>query len=118
MSRGYRQRPVDVARYAIRLDGFRSWKAGMETGCVMTKPLMLDGSVLKVNFETTVFGSLKITICDENGTPLPGYKSGSIFGNAVDREVDFEKDLSALCGRSIRLKVEMKLAELYSFTFE
>lgn len=118
MSRGYRQRPVDVARYAIRLDGFRSWKAGTEAGFVMTKPLIFDGSTLKVNFETTVFGSLKITICDENGTPLPDYESGNVFGNAVNREVDFEKDLSALCGKPIRLKVEMKLAELYSFTFE
>lgn len=118
MSRGYRQRPVDVARYAIRMDGFRSWKAGAETGCVITKQMTFCGSTLKVNFETTAFGSMKITICDENGMPVPGYESGNIFGNAVDREIDFQNDLSALCGRSIRLKIEMKLAELYSFTFE
>lgn len=118
MSRGYRQRPVDIARYAIRLDGFRSWKAGAEAGCVMTKPLTFDGSTLKVNFETTVFGNLKITICDENGTPIPGYESGNIFGNTIDREVDFEKDLAEFAGKTVRLKFDMRLAEIYSFIVE
>lgn len=118
MGRGYRQRPVDIVRYSIRLDGFRSWKAGHEGGYVLTKPLTFTGNTLKVNFATTCFGNLKVTICDENGTPIEGYESGNVFGNTTDRVVDFEKDLSALAGKTVRLKFEMRLAELYSFIFE
>jgi hypothetical protein len=40
-----------------------------------------------------------------------------MFGDTVDRPVEFEKPLSALKGKTVRLKFEMKDAHLYSFAF-
>ncbi len=109
---------TDVVRYTIRLDGFYCFKAGKQGGTVLTKPFTFDGSGLQINFSTSIFGHLRIKVCDENGREIEGYDSNVVFGNSVDRKVDFEKPLSALNGKCVRLKIEMKEAKLYSFMFE
>ena len=114
---GYHTRPVDVVRYTLRLDGFFSWHADYCGGEVLTKPICFDGDKLSINFETSAMGHIRIKICDENGCEIEGYDSNLVFGNSVDRMVDFEKDVSLLKGKNVRLKIEMKDAELYSFIF-
>ncbi|MBE7022303.1 MAG: hypothetical protein E7414_03695 [Ruminococcaceae bacterium] len=114
---GYRTRPLDIVRYTLRLDGFYSWHADYCGGRVLTKPITFSGETLSINFETSVRGYVQILVCDEAGEPIPGYDSGRLFGNSVDRTVRFEKDLSQLAGKSVRLRIEMKDSELYSFIF-
>ena len=117
-SHGYRQRNLDLVRYTVRLDGLLSWGADYEGGSILTKPLTFTGEKLSINFETSCFGHVRIKICDENGEPIEGYDSRTLFGNTVNRPVDFEKDLGDLCGKTVRLNIELKDAELYSFIFE
>ncbi len=114
---GYRTRPLDIVRYTLRLDGFFSWHADYCGGRVLTKPFTFSGETLSINFETSVRGYVQIQICDEAGEPIPGYDGGRLFGNSVDRTVRFEKDLSLLAGKPVRLRIEMKDSELYSFIF-
>ncbi len=111
---GYRHRPVDVVRYTLRLDGFRSWYADAKGGYVLTKPIELCGKSMSVNFATSALGSLRIIICDTNSNPIPGYDSTTLFGDSVDRPIDFEKPLSDLCGKAVRLRIEMSECNLYS----
>jgi hypothetical protein len=40
-----------------------------------------------------------------------------MFGDSVDRPVEFEKPLSDICGKTVRLKIKMRDAHLYSFVF-
>lgn len=113
----YRVNPVKLFRYAIRLDGFFSWHCDYEPGNVITKPFIFDGNSLCINFATSVAGYVRIRLLDAEGTALDGYDSGRLFGNSVDRTVDFEKSLAELAGTAVRMEISMRDAELYAFQF-
>ncbi len=116
--KGYRARPVSVERYTTRMDGFLSWSADFKGGEVLTKPFTFEGSKMSVNFATSALGYLHIVFCDEDGNEISGYDSGRLFGNSIDRPVDFEKDLSELNSKTVRMRISMKDAEFYSFNIE
>ncbi len=117
MPDNYRIKAIDYYRYTTRLDGFFSWYAKFRGGEVLTKPFTFIGSELEINFATSAFGDVTVTVCDEEGNELEGYKSIKIFGDSVDRKVKFEKDLASLNGKPIRLKFFLRDCDLYSFKF-
>lgn len=117
MGEGYRTRNVDIRRYTMRLDGFFSWYADYKGGSVQTKPFTFEGDALHINFETSGRGYVRIRICDENGEPIEGYNSGLLFGNDVDRNVDFEKPISQLNGKTVSMRIDLGDAHLYSYMF-
>ena len=96
-------------------DGFFSWTAPFAGGEVLTKPVWVDGETLKLNFATSALGGVTVSLCDENGNALDGYTSYVMFGDSVDRPVEFEKPLSELRGRNVCIRFAMKDARLYSF---
>lgn len=118
VGRNYKSKEIEFCRYAVRLDGFFSWNGNFAGGYVLTKPFVFEGDELKVNFATSALGYLKIWLCDENGVPIEGYESGKLFGNSVSRPVDFISDLAAISGKQVRMKVELKDADMYSFRFD
>ena len=113
-----RVRSVKLSRYTIRLDGFFSWNCGFAPGRVVTKPIVFDGSRLSINFATSALGYVRIRLLDPDGNALEGFDSGRLFGDSVDRPVDFEKDLASLAGKPVCLEITMSDADLYSFVFE
>ena len=117
MGENYRIKNVNFRRYTIRLDGFFSWFAPYRGGEAVTKPVTVDGNELRINFATSALGGVTVTLCDEDGNELDGYQSYTMFGDSVDRPVEFEKPLSDLNGKRVRLKIKMKDAHLYSFVF-
>lgn len=117
MGENYRIKNVNFRRYTIRLDGFFSWFAPYRGGEAVTKPVTVDGNELRINFATSALGGVTVFICDEEGKELEGYQSYTMFGDSVDRPVEFEKPLSDLNGKRVRLKIKMKDAHLYSFVF-
>ena len=114
---GYRSRAVSLCRWAVRLDGFFSWRCDYIPGRIVTKPLTFAGDALFINFATSAFGGVRIRLLDEDGEPIPGYDSGVHFGDDVERPVDFEKPLAALAGKPVRMEFTMRDADLYSFKF-
>jgi hypothetical protein len=117
MGENYRIKNVNFRRFTMRMDGFYSWFAPYRGGEVITKPITVDGSNLHINFATSALGGIEIALCDEDGKELEGYCSYTMFGNSIDRPVEFEKPLDDLCGKQVRLKIKMKDAHLYSFCF-
>ena len=113
----YRTNNVNWRRYTMRLDGFVSWYAKYSGGEVLTKPFTFEGNELELNFETGAMGTLIVTVCDENGNELEGYKTCEMFGDTVGRPAVFQKELKALEGKPIRLKFFLKDCDLYSFKF-
>lgn len=109
--------PVQVFRYTLRVDGFVSRGADYAGGLVVTKPFVFDGDVLSINFATSAAGSLRVSIEDENGQPIEGFDSGELFGDSIDRQVDFDRSVTTLKGRPVCLSFELKDADLYSFKF-
>jgi hypothetical protein len=115
--RGYHIRSTSLQRHTMRFDGFFSWYAKYKGGEVLTKPFTFKGSELELNFETGAMGTLIVTVCDENGNEIEGYKTCEMFGDTVGRPAAFEKALSDLEGKPIRLKFFLKDCDLYSFKF-
>ena len=100
------------------MDGFYSWRADFEEGEVLTKPLTVEGDSLSINFATSALGYLTVELLDETGAPLEGYRSGRLFGNSIERPCDFEKPLSELKGKTVRMRFTMKDCDFYSFIFQ
>lgn len=112
-----------LRRYTLRLDGFVSVSAPMEGGELITKPFTFRGKQLKLNFSSSAAGGIQVEIQDEAGNPIPGFKledSDPIFGDSIQRTVTWNgaKDVSALSGRPVRLRVQLRDADLYSFQFK
>ncbi len=122
VQRGYGQPGHHLARYSVRLDGFASLHAGYSGGEMQSKPLRFSGRALEINYATSAAGSLRIELQDDAGRPLPGFTladSREIIGDEVARTVSWRgaTALSALAGRTIRLRIALKDADLFSFRF-
>jgi len=75
-----------------------------------------------MNFSTSAVGSLRIEIQDEAGNAIPGFGLADcpeIYGDFIDEVVKWKSgsDVSALAGKSVRLRFVMKDADLYSIRF-
>jgi hypothetical protein len=107
----------------LRLDGFASLRAGATAGSVVTKSLPVSGKSLYVNAAAQA-GTLKAELLDaDTGTAIPGYTladSVAVQADAVRAKVQWQgvTDLSALAGRSVRIRFSVENADLYSFWFD
>lgn len=112
-----------LRRYSLRLDGFTSVHASMKGGELITKPFVFDGSQLSLNFATSAVGGIRVEIQTPEGNAISGFtlaESAELFGDTVDRTVTWNKksDVSSLQGKPVRLRVQLKDADLYSFQFQ
>ena len=112
----YRFRPVALRRYTLREDGFWSWHAKWRGGRALTKPVTLRGDALSLNFATSAQGWVRLRVCAPSGEPIPGYDSGYLFGDSLDRPVPFPSPLHALMGQPVRLEFTLSDADLYAMT--
>ena len=112
--------PRPLSRYEIRKDGFACCMAGGDETNLVTKPLIYDGGELRLNFATSAYGYIYVSVLDEDGSALSGGESVEVFGDNIDRRVFFRggTDLSAFAGRPVRLKFRMRDAKLFSMKFE
>jgi|GEM_PF-212254 len=107
----------------LRLDGFASLRAGSTTGTVVTTAVTVSGKSLYVNAAAQA-GTLKAELLDaDTGTAIPGYtlaNSVALQADAVRAKLQWQgvTDLSALAGRSVKIRFSVQNADLYSFWFE
>ncbi|MFN0168840.1 MAG: hypothetical protein ACKV22_20635 [Bryobacteraceae bacterium] len=105
----------------LRLDGFVSLDAGDAGGTVLTKPIVVDGDNLRINLDASK-GDVRAEILDAAGNrALPGYtmkESVAARGDHVDAELRWRTArISALKGRTVRLRFALRNASLYAFRF-
>ena len=113
---------VRIRRAVLREDGFVSLRAPYPGGAVRTRPLVFSGSRLFLNYSTSAAGSIRVEIQDEAGNPFPGYSledCPEIYGDEIEREVKWRavSSVESLAGRSVRLMISMRDADLYSLRF-
>jgi hypothetical protein len=113
--RYYRGEGATVYRHTYRLDGFASLNAPLSGGSVTTKPFIFKGTRLHVNYSTAAAGSIRVHVLDEHGKPA-GLNPLNLWGDATGQELGFKLD--GLEGKPIRLKFELRDADLFSFRFE
>jgi hypothetical protein len=122
VNQNYGQPTAHLRRYTLRLDGFASLHTGYDRGEILTKPLRFEGSQLLLNFATSAAGGIRVEIQDTSGTPLPGFSLADcteLIGNEINRPVSWRGgNLPDLAKQSVRLRFEMKDAELYALQFQ
>jgi hypothetical protein len=124
VNQDYAQPTTHLQRYSLRIDGFTSLHAGYDAGEILTRPFKFTGSKLIINFSTSAAGYILFEILDEKGKISGSYSSDNcipVIGNELDRKVEWKqetKNLSELQGKTVRLRILMKDADLYSIKFE
>jgi hypothetical protein len=118
----YAQRSCHLVRYALRLDGFVSIRAGYAQGEVLTKLLTFSGDSLELNFSSSAGGGLRVEIQDSLGNPIRGYsltECEEMLGDEISRVVRWKgaPPLSRHAGVPVRLRVVLRDADLFSFRF-
>ena len=111
-----------IRRHTLRADGFASVHGGYEGGILLTRPLVFAGSRLRLNYATSAAGSLRVELTDVGGSPLPGYALDDcppISGDEIDGLITWQQraDVSALAGRPLRLRIELKDADVFALRF-
>jgi hypothetical protein len=96
--------------------------AGAAGGEFTTHPLRCTGGQLRLNYATSAAGSIQVEIQDEAGQPIPGFALADmpeLYGDEFEAAATWKNgaDLSSLKGRTIRLRVRLKDADLYSLRF-
>ncbi|MBQ7982199.1 MAG: hypothetical protein IJ302_01410, partial [Clostridia bacterium] len=87
---------------------FLSYYADEAGGTLTTKPLLFETDVIHINFATSAYGSVQVTVLDYDGTPIAA--SDEIYGNELSYPLTFD----GLAGRTGRLCITLKEAHLYA----
>ena len=111
-----------LRRFTLRIDGFVSLNAPATGGALLTKPLIFQGEHLSINFSTSAAGSIRIEIQNQQGHPIAGFsldQCPEIFGDSLERTVSWKggADVSSLVGQPVRLRFQLRDADLYAFGF-
>jgi hypothetical protein len=115
--------PCKLRRYTLRTDGFVSINAPHKGGTLVTKPLTFSGKKLAINYSTSAAGSIRCEILGADGKPLSGYSLADcpeIYGDQLEHVVAWKRGagLGDRAGQPIRLRFEMRDADLYSIRFQ
>jgi len=106
-----------VRRFVFRTDGFVSARAA--EGTLTTKPFTFAGSQLALNIVSK--GGTRVELQDAAGKALPGFALADctpIAADAIEHGVTWKGgDLAAHAGKPVRLRVELKDADLFAFQF-
>lgn len=112
-----------IRRYTVRRHGFASINAPHSGGIAVTKPFIFSGNRLTLNYSTSAAGHVRVGIVsDATGWPAPEYSAEDcdiIYGNELEGTVSWRgnPDVGAFSGKPVRLKFEMKDADIYSIRF-
>ena len=109
-------------RFALRTDGFVSLSAGYPGGEATTRPFLFAGRELELNYSTSAVGLIRVEIQDASRRTLPGFSLDDCnekFGDEIEGVVSWKggRDLSTIIGRPVRIRFELKDADVYAFRF-
>jgi len=107
-----------IRRFTFRVDGFVS--ASSAKGELITKPLTFDGTKLMLNLLSQ--GETRVEVQDEAGKAIPGFALDDctpLKGDLIDQAVTWKGgSLATLAGKPVRLRFELREADLFALRFE
>ena len=101
----------------MRLEGFRSVRAGNQEGLLKTRPFLVDGSQMLLNLSAKK-GKVEAELLDVHGTPIPGFsgRQAAVL-QGVDQvrvPVVWRTPLHELNGRAVVLRLRIKHSDVYA----
>ncbi len=121
VNRRYGQKAAYLARYSLRLDGFSSLSAPYKGGEMVTKPFRFTGRQLELNYATSAAGFVQAELQSPSGVALPGFglqECSELIGDRISRTVSWKGgELSSLLGQTVRLRLQLKDADVFSLRF-
>ncbi len=111
-----------LRRFSYRLDGFVSVHAPAGGGELLTKPMCFQGEKLVLNVLTAAGGSVRVELQDAGGQAIEGRALADCQPVQVDSIAQVVTwkggaNLGNLVGKPVRLRFELKDADLFSFRF-
>jgi hypothetical protein len=111
-----------LRRFVYRVDGFVSIRSGPSRGAVVTKPFVFDGGEVQINYIAWPRGEIRVEIQDAKGQPIKGFTLNDckpLRGDEIDHPVTWQSGLTPghLAGTPVRLRFQLKHADLFSFRF-
>ena len=119
----FRAPETRIRRASLRVDGFVAVEGPYTGGgAFTTRPMQFGGRRLELNYRTSGGGSIKVELQDAAGQPIPGFSladCNEIFGDKIDGVVRWKsgEDLSGWSGKPVRLRVQLRDAEVFAFRF-
>ena len=103
---------------SLRRDGFASIKSDGQSGILVTRPLLIAGSELYVNYRCPE-GELRVELLDADGKAIPGYSYEDALplkGDSTEAKVRWKStDKLPLTNGTLRLKFHVSQGEIFSF---
>lgn len=125
VSRHYTYPSAFLERMTMRTDGFVSVHAGYAGGNFTTRPLLIEGNDLVLNYATSAVGSIRWEILDLHDHPLAGFgveQTKLLSGDEIEHRIHLQKPGrradQALGSRPVKLRFFLKDADLYSLRFQ
>ena len=113
--------PTRLRRFTYRLDGFVALSGGEQGGQLTTRPLLVAGGQLEINYLTRPGGRVRVEIQDDDGQPLANFSADDcdlLEGDEIAETVTWKTDgHGPFAGRPVRVRFEVKDADLFSFRF-
>lgn len=117
----YGQPTHHLMRYALRVDGFSSLHGDYSGGEMISRPLTFAGNALFLNMSTSAAGSVRIALEEPDGKAIAGFgldDCDEVIGDEIERRIAWKGGgLSSLAGRPVRLRIQLKDADVYSLQF-
>jgi hypothetical protein len=105
-----------VCLAVLRRDGFISLDAGEEPGTLLTKPLVLGETTMRVNVDASG-GELNVRVLDGVGQTIA--VSEPVIGDQPRAMLRWKSgDLASVKGKTVGLRFALRKARLYSFWCE
>ncbi|MCZ6635066.1 MAG: hypothetical protein O7G87_16840 [bacterium] len=101
----------------LRKDGFVSLDAEPQGGQILTHPLKWAGDHLFLNLDAPA-GHARLELLDARGVPIPGLSGEDapiVHGDGICLHVPWPRNLSALSGQTVQLRIHLQNARLYAF---
>jgi hypothetical protein len=89
---------------------------------MVTEPFRFEGRELALNYATGAAGHVCVELMDERQTAIAGLTledADPAIGDEIERVVSWrgQTDVSRLAGQVVRMRIQLKDADLYSFRF-
>ena len=108
VSQNYLWDDAGIYVYSVPKYRFLSLYADEDGGQLLTKELLFTSDDIFLNYATSAYGYVMITVLDEQGNEV--FKSEEIFGN----ELSYKLHIEGLAGKTGRIKIALHAAHLYA----